>query len=259
MFSYYDEITKSLINLLEVLRKLRGPGGCDWDREQTSKTLIPYLLEETYEVIESIEEENHEGLKEELGDLTLHILFQSEIAREKKIFNFSDSLKEATKKLIARHPHIFNEGTSKQNTQTWEQLKQKEKNRNSLLDGVPKNLPGLLRARRVQEKAANVGFDWEILQPALDKVDEEIKELKEAISTNNHNNIKDELGDTLFSLVNLSRFLKVNPEEAIKSTISKFEQRFMKLENEIEKAGKSISDSTLVEMDAIWNRIKKEE
>ncbi len=259
MFSYYDEITKSLINLLEVLRKLRGPGGCDWDREQTSKTLIPYLLEETYEVIESIEEENHEGLKEELGDLTLHILFQSEIAREKKIFNFSDSLKEATKKLIARHPHIFNKGTSKQNTQTWEQLKQKEKNRNSLLDGVPKNLPGLLRARRVQEKAANVGFDWEILQPALDKVDEEIKELKEAISTNNHNNIKDELGDTLFSLVNLSRFLKVNPEEAIKSTISKFEQRFMKLENEIEKAGKSISDSTLVEMDAIWNRIKKEE
>tara|TARA_B100000945_G_C20404441_1_gene609221 strand:+ start:1376 stop:2155 length:780 start_codon:yes stop_codon:yes gene_type:complete len=259
VFSYYDEITKSLINLLEVLRKLRGPGGCDWDREQTSKTLIPYLLEETYEVIESIEEENHEGLKEELGDLTLHILFQSEIAREKKIFNFSDSLKEATKKLIARHPHIFNKGTSKQNTQTWEQLKQKEKNRNSLLDGVPKNLPGLLRARRVQEKAANVGFDWEILQPALDKVDEEIKELKEAISTNNHNNIKDELGDTLFSLVNLSRFLKVNPEEAIKSTISKFEQRFMKLENEIEKAGKSISDSTLVEMDAIWNRIKKEE
>lgn len=259
MFSYYDEITKSLINLLEVLRKLRGPGGCDWDREQTSKTLIPYLLEETYEVIESIEEENHEGLKEELGDLTLHILFQSEIAREKKIFNFSDSLKEATKKLIARHPHIFNKGTAKQNTQTWEQLKQKEKNRNSLLDGVPKNLPGLLRARRVQEKAANVGFDWEILQPALDKVDEEIKELKEAISTNNHNNIKDELGDTLFSLVNLSRFLKVNPEEAIKSTISKFEQRFMKLENEIEKAGKSISDSTLVEMDAIWNRIKKEE
>jgi len=257
--SYYDEITKSLIELLEVLRKLRGPGGCEWDKEQTSKTLIPYLLEETYEVIESINEENDEGLKEELGDLTLHILFQSEIAKERKKFDFSDSLKEAAKKLIARHPHIFHQGTSKENNQTWEQLKQKEKNRNSILDGVPKNLPGLLRARRVQEKAANVGFDWKILQPVLDKLDEEIKELKEAILKNNHNNIKDELGDTFFSLVNLSRFLKINPEEAIKSTISKFEKRFMKVENEIEKAGKSISDATLDEMDAIWNRIKKEE
>ena len=253
-------MSSELNKLIDIVKKLRAPNGCEWDKEQTHKSLIPYLLEETYEVIEAINNNDYTALKEELGDLLLHIIFQAELASEKQKFEIKNSIININKKLIDRHPHIFNDSDDNSFKKgNWELSKQKEKNRNSILDGVPKNLPGLLRARRVQEKAANVGFDWKILQPVLDKLDEEIKELKEAILKNNHNNIKDELGDTLFSLVNLSRFLKINPEEAIKSTISKFEKRFMKVENEIEKAGKSISDATLDEMDAIWNRIKKEE
>lgn len=254
-----QKVAEYFIDLLNVLRRLRAPGGCEWDQKQTSKTLVPYLLEETYEIIEAIEEGNTETLKEELGDLTLHILFQAELAREANQFSIADSLKEITEKLIRRHPHIFDKNYSNdENSQEpWEAVKQKEKKRKNIIDGVPKNLPALLRARRIQEKAANVGFDWKDIKPVISKVNEEILELKEAIDLENHDMIKDELGDTLFSIVNLSRFLKINPEDALKMSILKFEDRFTKVENELKNRGKSFSESSLEEMDDIWNSIKK--
>ena len=254
----HKKISESFIDLIEVLRRLRAPNGCQWDREQNSKSLVPYLLEEAYEVIESIEDGNIEVLKEELGDLTLHILFQAELAKEKGQFDIIDSLKHITKKLIHRHPNVF--GNKKINSninESWEISKQKEKKRKNILDGVPKNLPALLRARRIQEKAANVGFDWKDIHPVIKKVDEEISELKEAISLENIENIKEELGDVLFSIVNVSRFLNLNPEDALRSTITKFESRFSKVEKELKERGKSFSTSNLEEMDEIWNKIKK--
>ena len=252
-------ISERFIELLEVLRKLRSPDGCSWDQKQTSESLIPYLLEETYEIIEAIEEKNINAIKEELGDLTLHILFQAEIARESKQFDISDSLQNIIDKLIHRHPHVFNDDHKQSNeiNKSWEILKQKEKKRRNILDGVPKALPALLRARRIQEKAANVNFDWKELNPVIDKVDEELSELKEAIDFQDAEKIKEEFGDTLFSLVNLSRFLDVNPESALRMTISKFETRFSQVEKELKKRGKSLTESTLEEMDEIWNTVKK--
>ena len=251
----------AFIRLLEVLRRLRAPGGCPWDQEQTSNSLIPYLLEETYEIIEAIEDNDVETLKEELGDLSLHILFQAELARESGQFDISDSLKHISEKLIRRHPQVFDKKNNKQSkhdiNKSWEVAKQKEKKRENILDGVPKTLPALIRARRIQEKAATVGFDWKELLPVLDKVDEEISELKEAVTLKDTENIKNEMGDVLFSLVNLSRFLHINPEEALRMTISKFETRFAQVEKELKKRGKSLTDSTLEEMDEIWNIIKK--
>ena len=251
---------EAFIGLLEVLRRLRAPGGCPWDQEQTSQSLIPYLLEETYEIIEAIEEGDIETLKEELGDLTLHILFQAELARESGKFDISDSLKHISEKLIHRHPHVFD----KQNgnvegdlNMSWEKAKQKEKKRKNLLDGVPKKLPALTRARRIQEKAANVGFDWKKIQPVWGKVEEELEELREVVSEKDPEKIKDEMGDVLFSLVNLSRFLEISPEDALRMTISKFENRFAKVEKELKKRGKEFSDSNLEEMDEIWNSVKK--
>ena len=254
------KISDSFIELLEVLRKLRAPGGCSWDRKQTSESLIPYLMEETYEIIEAIEKCEIDTLKEELGDLTLHILFQAELAREAGQFDITDSLKCISEKLICRHPHVFDKNNVEQTESdiniSWEVAKQKEKKRDNILDGVPKNLPALIRARRIQEKAANVGFDWNELSPVIEKVDEEVLELKEAIVSKDSEHIKDELGDVLFSLVNLSRFLNINPEDSLRRTISKFEARFGKVEKELKKRGKSFTDSNLEEMDEIWNLIK---
>ena len=251
-------ISDAFIELIIILRRLRAPDGCPWDKTQTSESLVPYMLEETYEIIEAIEEGNISTLKEELGDLTLHILFQAELAKDANQFDLADSLQHVSKKLINRHPNVFSNQKSDSNSDySWEIVKQKEKQRKNILDGVPKNLPALLRARRIQEKAASVGFDWNNLVPVLAKVDEEIGELKEAIEIKDEDKIKEELGDTLFSLVNLSRFLNLNPEDALRKTITKFEFRFSEVEVELKKRGKTLSDSNLEEMDDIWNIVKK--
>ena len=256
------ETAEKFDDLVEVLKQLRAPGGCDWDRAQTAESLIPYLLEETYEVIEAIEDKNSETLKEELGDLILHILFQIELAEEKNDFTMVDSLVGISEKLIRRHPHVFREGefpSDSQENYSWEIAKQKEKKREKLLDGVPKNLPALTRARRIQEKASHVGFDWKEINPVWDKVHEEIDELKEAVLGGNQESIKDELGDVFFSLVNLGRFLEVSAEDALRMTIKKFENRFAKVEMELKASGSSMENSTLEKMDEIWNKIKEGE
>ena len=260
MTKNHKKIADTFIDLLKVLQTLRAPGGCPWDQEQTSKTLVPYLLEETYEIIEAIEDGNSETLKEELGDLTLHILFQAELAQDAGKFEIGDSLKYISEKLIHRHPYVFDKQNGNQGrglNMSWEKAKQKEKNRKNLLDGVPKNLPALTRARRIQEKAANVGFDWKEIQPVWGKVEEELEELKEVVAKKNPEKIKDEMGDVLFSLVNLARFLEISPEDALRMTISKFENRFAKVEKELKRRGKDFSDSSLEEMDSIWNLVKK--
>ncbi|MBC8213489.1 MAG: nucleoside triphosphate pyrophosphohydrolase [Candidatus Marinimicrobia bacterium] len=245
--------------LINIIKKLRGEGGCPWDREQTSKSLIPYLLEETYEVIEAIEENNSDALKEELGDLTLHVLFQAEITAENGQFEIADSLKEICDKLVRRHPHVFGE---KENIKTnevllnWETAKRKEKKRGNYLDGVPKNLPALTRARRIQEKASHVGFDWKEIEPIWAKVHEEIQELEEAFKIGDFEKIEEELGDSIFSMVNLGRFFNISSEEALRKTISKFETRFSGIEKKLKENNRSLEEATLEEMDAIWEEEK---
>ena len=244
---------KNINDLIKILRNLRSPNGCEWDRKQTSKSLLPYLLEETYELIEAVENQDYSNIKEELGDLLLHIIFQSELYREKKVFSINEVIETISNKMIERHPEVFTNQKLKKN---WELNKQKEKKRNSVLDGIPKTLPALAKSSRIQEKAASVGFNWKSIDLIWNKIDEEIIELKEAYSEQNESKIIEETGDLLFSIVNLSRFLNVSSEESLKLAISKFEKRFHKLEKEIKFRNKSISDCTEEEMNEIWDIIK---
>ena len=254
-----SEKNKEFQKLQDVLDSLLAPDGCDWDRKQTHESLVPYLLEETYEVIEAIEKQDMKALKEELGDLMLHILFQARLAEEKKYFNIDDSLHDISSKLIRRHPHIFSDSKHPiDDNASWEQLKKEEKNRDSVLDGVPLILPSLTRARRIQEKASSVGFDWNDFLPIWEKIKEETSELHEAIELNEKEKIIDEMGDLLFSIVNLARFMNIDPESSLRHTIKKFENRFKKVEKTLESDGKKMTDSTLEEMDVIWNKVKKE-
>ena len=250
----------NLESLITILKKLRAPNGCEWDREQNHESLIPYLLEEVYEVIEAIETKNDSLLKEELGDLLLHIVFQAELASEQNKFNIYDSIDNINNKLINRHPHIFSDSNNVSWKEgSWELAKQKEKNRISILDGVPKALPSLTKARRIQEKASSVGFDWEQITEVYDKLYEEIDELNVAIKENNQVNIEEELGDVLFSIVNLSRHINVNPEVALSKSIFKFINRFHKLENYIKKEKIDSKKQSLSDLDKLWDKIKLEE
>ena len=251
------KIYKSLAKLYETISTLRAPDGCDWDHKQTSESLIPYLLEETHEVIQAIDSGDSAGLKEELGDLLLHILFQAQLAEDKSEFNLYDVMDGVDRKLKHRHPNLFSENGLQLND-NWETRKQKDKNRKNYLDGVPISMPALSRASRIQEKASQVGFDWNDIQPVFSKLFEEIDELKVAIKEQKVLQIKEELGDLLFTIVNLSRFLNVNPENALNGSTGKFEDRFGKVEIELKKSGKSLKDSSLEEMDKIWNRVKNE-
>ena len=245
--------------LIDVLESLLAPGGCEWDRKQTHQSLVPYLLEETHEVIEAIEKGDMSSLKEELGDLMLHVLFQAKLAETEGHFNISDSLKDISEKLIRRHPQVFNnEKGASDNNLSWEQAKKKEKKRDSVLDGVPLSLPTLTRARRIQEKASSVGFDWKEIKPIWNKVHEEISELSEAITLEQKDKIQDEMGDVLFSVVNLARFLDIDPEASLRQTIRKFESRFKKVEKSF-KNSEQMSKASLDQMDKIWNQAKKEE
>ena len=237
--------------LIEIVKKLRSPNGCDWDKEQTHESLVPYLLEETHEVIEAIENKDFDALKEELGDLILHVIFQADLASDKNKFSVQDLLDGINKKLINRHPHIFsNNSDDSYKKGSWEATKKKEKNRDSVLDGVPKSLPALLLSRRIQEKAAGVGFDWDNNSQVMGKVDEEVLELKESMVENK--GIDEELGDVLFSLVNLSRHLDIDPELSLKRSTEKFIKRFKAIENEVD-----IEKLSLEELDQIWNKNKE--
>ena len=246
--------------LLDIMAKLRSEKGCPWDREQTRETLKPYIIEEAYELIEAIEENDPEKIKEELGDLLFQIVFQSQVAKENKEFDISGVIDKIGNKMISRHPHVFGNAhcrTSDEVVAQWEVQKKLEgKLRESILEGVPETLPSLLRAHRLQKRAAGVGFDWEKVEDVLTKLDEEIKEFKEALGNKNRDEIEDELGDIFFMLVNLSRFIGINPEDAHRRTISKFIHRFRYIEMNAASQGRKLSDMTLKEMDRLWDEAK---
>ncbi len=255
----HKSIEDSLSQLIEIVEKLRAPGGCPWDRDQTQASLLPYFLEEIYEVIESVEEGNMELLKEELGDILLHVVFQASIGKENEDFTLQDSLNYVNEKLIRRHPHVFADAKAEgpfHAKQNWEAAKHDEKKRESRLDGVPGTLPALTRSQRLQEKASYAGFDWKKVEQVWEKVHEEIGELKEAEEKGITEKIEEEIGDTLFSIVNLSRFLGISAETALRKTNRKFTSRFAQVEKELKKRGKKVEDSSLEEMDEIWNMVK---
>lgn len=253
------KIGEKFIELVEIMKKLRADDGCPWDKEQTPESILPFFLEETYEVMESVQERDWETLQEELGDILLHTVYQAQMAEEKDRFTILNSLETITSKLIRRHPHVFGDvkaDVARSAKQTWELQKHKEKGRKSRLDGVPVTLPSLVRAQRLQEKASYVGFEWDRIEEVWDKVHEEILELKEAQSIGTTEHIEEEIGDVLFSIVNLSRFLKISSEDALRRTNNKFIKRFKKIEDELKKRGRSIENATLEEMDAIWDEVK---
>ena len=257
------EIDKKLGELVTIVKKLRSPDGCEWDKQQTSETLIPYLLEEAYEVAESIMDNSSSSLKEELGDLLLHVVFQAVLAEEKDEFSINNVIVSINKKLIKRHPHVFDKDLLSKDVKSikknWELNKKNEKNRNSILDGIPKNLPSLMASERLQDKAASVGFEWENYQDVINKIYEELEELKLGIKNNNQKNIEEELGDILIGVVNLSRFLNVSAEVAMQKANKKFYKRFTTMEKFITKDKKEIDKLSLAELDTYWEKVKDEE
>lgn len=250
-----------LQKLLDIMERLRAENGCPWDREQTSQTLTPYLVEETYEVIEAIGENSPPKIKEELGDLLFQIVFHCQIAKERGAFDIQDVIDTVSEKLTRRHPHVFGDAkfeTPEQVLKQWEDRKKEEgKNRESILEGVPKELPSLLRAHRIQSRASRVGFDWNNIDGVMDKLDEELSEFRDALQQKDAAAIEEELGDIFFALVNISRFVRVNPEEALRKTIIKFISRFRFMEVKAAGMGRQLADMTPQELDDLWEEAKK--
>jgi len=251
---------QELRRLIGIVSKLRSPEGCPWDIEQTPGSMIPFLLEEAYEVVESIEDGKQEDILAELGDLLLHVVMQAQMAEEKNEFELRDTIYSINEKLIRRHPHVFGEdnnhtGRLEDAKENWEKVKKSE-GRKSWIDGVPKNLPGLIRAQRIQEKASTVGFDWDDATPALAKSHEEIDELMEVWLEGNKERSREEFGDVLFSIVNVGRLMKLDSETSMRQAIDKFDARFRALEQVFEDEKRDIEAASLEEMDEVWDRIK---
>lgn len=242
---------------IEIVRRLRKE--CPWDREQTHESLRHLLIEEAYETVEAIEQKNIDELREELGDLLLHVVMHSVIAEEAREFSLTEVISEITRKLIHRHPHVFADvhvNSQVEVKENWERLKLTE-GRNSIIEGLPKSMPALLRAQRLQERASNLGFDWEHAEDVWRKVEEELREMQDAVSSGDVRRVEDEYGDLLFALVNYARFVNVNPENALRTTIEKFSRRFQYIEEKLREQGKSIHASSLKEMDALWEEAKQ--
>ncbi|MFH1018776.1 MAG: nucleoside triphosphate pyrophosphohydrolase [Pseudomonadota bacterium] len=245
--------------LVEMMRRLRGPGGCPWDREQTSESIAPYCLEEAYEVVDAIEGGERAKLRDELGDLLLQVVFHSQMAKEEGSFDIHDVARAINEKLIRRHPHVFRKGKGDQASspeavlKKWAKIKNRE-GRKHLLDGIPSAMPALLRATRIGEKAASVGFDWKGAKAVWKKVEEELNELRKA--RGKREAVMEELGDLLLALTSLARHLKVDAELALRRATKKFERRFRWMEEKVRVSGKELSDLTAKELDRLWNQSK---
>jgi tetrapyrrole methylase family protein / MazG family protein len=271
-------MSKSFDDLVQLMARLRAPDGCPWDRKQTHESLKPYLVEEAYEVLEAIDHTDITRLREELGDVLLQVIFHAQIGTEKETFSIEDVIHALAEKLVRRHPHVFGTADEKQENLNaedvkvrWEQIKRNEREEkgqdSSALEGVPKTLPALLRAYQVQARAARVGFDWSDLTPVLGKLEEELQEFRDAMaastaatpSTSNQakEHLESELGDVLFTMVNIARFLKINPEEALRTTINRFIDRFQYIETQAAVNGRALQDMTLEEMDSLWEQAKR--
>jgi MazG family protein len=252
--------------LVEIMARLRAPGGCPWDREQTFDTVKPFLLEETYEVMDAIDARDWEGLADELGDLLLQAVFFAQMATEDGRFDITDSLLAINNKLVRRHPHVFADGDAKTADDVlrrWDEIKAEEKTGKAppkgLLAGVPRSLPALVEAQKLAAKAAGAGFDWENVEQVFDKMREELAELDAARAVGNAREIEDEIGDLLFVVVNIARFLKVDPEQALRQTNLKFRRRFSHVEEGLSARGKTLQQASIDEMEALWQAAKHSE
>ena len=251
--------------VLAAMARLRGPAGCPWDREQTLASLPPCLVEECFETLEAIDEGVPERIREELGDVLLQVVFQARICEEAGWFRFEDVAAAIAEKLTRRHPHVFGDvrvSGAREVLRNWEAIKRRERGAapaTSAVDGVPRHLPALQEADQVQRRAARVGFDWDDLAPVIAKLDEEITELRAAMAGGEAVQIRDEIGDVLFTVVNLARFLQVNAEHALHATTRKFVRRFREVERRTREAGRSMAESSLDTLDAAWNAVKASE
>ena len=259
---------KNFMDLIELTKKLRSKEGCPWDKDQTHESLKSCLIEEVYEIVDAVDSKNPEKMKEELADLFFLILFYCQIADDNSIFEINDVLEVCLEKMTRRHPHVFGGNPvddADEALSQWHDIKRKETNtkkkdkkngNKSIVDNIPKHLPALQKAQKVQKKVARVGFDWEIIDDVIAKIDEELEEVKSAISKNGKEHIAEEIGDLLFAVVNLSRFLKLDSEDLLRKSISKFIVRFKQVETSLAAAGKDIEKCSLEEMDDMWNKIK---
>ena len=263
----HQEATDRFEKLLTLIERLRNPeGGCPWDIRQTKEDVGRYLLDETYEVLDAIGKDSPAALREELGDLLFMILFLARIAEEENLFGISGVLDDISAKMIRRHPHVFGDAKVKDAAEVkrnWDQIKRDVEKRGegepSILARVPRTMPALMRAQKITSEAAKVGFDWEGAESVMAKVEEELGEFREALAKGDPEGVRDEIGDILFSIVNLSRHLNVNSEEALRSTNRKFEERFLYIEEGLREQGKDPATSTLEEMDALWEEAKRTE
>src|SRR2546425_8514602 len=252
--------------LLDIMKRLREPGGCPWDREQTPTSLKPFLIEEAYEVLEAIESGRSAAVREELGDLLFQVVFHARLAEEQGDFAMTDLLAQLIDKMVRRHPHVFADatvGTPNEALVQWEAIKQQEAEargqRRSLLDGVPRALPSLLRAQRITSKAARVNFDWPDARAAWSKVEEECREVADALAVDDRARLQDELGDVLFSLVNVARLASIDAEEALQGAIEKFRRRFTGMEDDLSARGKSVGSVSQAELERSWEAVKAQE
>ncbi|MFC0308895.1 nucleoside triphosphate pyrophosphohydrolase [Gallibacterium trehalosifermentans] len=258
----------TLEKFAEVIAQLRDPEkGCPWDLEQSYQTMPPHILEEAYEVVEAINQDNRQDLKEELGDLLMQVVFLSQLAKEENAFTLNDVIHGITDKIIRRHPHVFGEveaNTSEEVLKNWEKIKQQERHNKqqfSILDNIPAALPALLRATKLQKRCAKVGFDWSETALTLQKVEEELQEVRDELDKlpQNPTTIEEEIGDLLFAVVNVARHLHINPEEALRKANLKFERRFRQVEQTIVSSGRHLKEASLSEMDLLWNQVKQQE
>ncbi len=257
-------MSDSFDRLVGIIKKLRAPGGCPWDRKQTLYSLKQNVIEEVFEFIDALDRKDIDNIKEELGDMLLHIVFHSAIAEEEELFSLNDVINGVSDKLIRRHPHVFGNvhiNGVDEVLKNWDEIKQKEKHtkKEHYLDDVPKALPSMERALKLQQKAKKVGFDWSNKDECFKKVEEEFYELKEALDSNNKNSIKHEIGDLIFAVINLSRFVDINPSEALRKTSLRFEKRFNCIEDTLKKEHKTLQDTDIDKMEKIWQECKKKE
>ncbi len=249
-------------DFVDILKQLRGENGCPWDIEQTHESLKPCLIEEAYEVVDAIDKKDKESLREELGDLLLQVIFHANLAEEKGWFDLKDIIESVSEKMIYRHPHVFSDSNAKNLSQaltTWEKMKKNEKkifSYTQTMKDIPEVLPALMRSYKVQKKAADAGFDWDSIEGAFEKIKEEMGELMEISNCQNHKKKREEVGDLLFSIVNASRFLNIEPEDALRSTIRKFISRFSYIETSVKRSGKELKEMNLDEMETLWEESK---
>jgi nucleoside triphosphate diphosphatase len=250
--------------LVDIMKRLRGPNGCPWDREQTIQSLRGFVLEETYEVLDAIDRDDHDALRGEIGDFLFEGVFLAQIEADAGHFEVADSLRAIAEKLIRRHPHVFAQAegvdTAGKVVEQWEQIKSREQKdagrKRALLSGVPKSMPSLLRAHEIGTRVAAVGFDWAQTADVVDKIEEEVAELREAIAGEGRERAEEEMGDLLFSIANLARKLGIEPESALRKANEKFSGRFTELEGVFEQQGRSVHDATLEEMEEVWSKVK---